>query len=175
MSEFSVPLILTLKLDKKTFNYFDPLRKQHFPPENNFLPAHITLFHALPGEHKSSIQQDLQTLCSHTPILPLTFPKLRFLGKGVAVEVNCPELIQLRQQLAKNWKDWLSRQDLQGYRPHLTIQNKTMPYEARKLYDRLTSEWTVFQGYGEGLLLWYYLGGPWELADEFPFSFGDAP
>lgn len=174
MPESSVPLILTLKLDNKTFNYFDSLRKQHFPIEKNFLPAHITLFHALPGEEKDNIKQALQILCSHIPILPLTFPKLRFLGKGVAVEVDSPEVIQLRGQLAKNWNDWLSRQDLQGYRPHITIQNKTTPHEARQLYDRLTSEWTSFQGHGEGLLLWYYLGGPWELADEFPFSFGNA-
>ncbi|MBD1995419.1 2'-5' RNA ligase family protein [Leptolyngbya sp. FACHB-541] len=169
MSDLS-PLILTLKLDQKTFSYFDQLRQQHFPPERNFLSAHITLFHALPGEQKSSIQQTLQDFRSHIPPLTLTFTTLRFLGKGVAVEVECPELIQLRQQLATHWHDWLSRQDQQGYRPHITIQNKVTPDQARLLYDQLVSEWKAFQGTGEGLLLWYYKGGPWELANQFDFK-----
>lgn len=168
MSDLS-PLILTLKLDQKTFSYFDQLRQQHFPPERNFLSAHITLFHSLPGEQKSSIQQTLQDFRSHISPLTLTFTTLRFLGKGVAVEVDCPELIQLRQQLATHWRDWLSRQDQQGYRPHITIQNKVTPDQARLLYDQLTSEWEAFQGTGEGLLLWYYKGGPWELANQFDF------
>jgi 2'-5' RNA ligase len=170
MSESSLPLILTLKLDQKTFSYFDQLRQQHFPPERNFLPAHITLFHALPGDQESSIQQTLQQFCSQTSVLSLAFPKLRFLGKGVAVKVDCPELVQLRQQLAKNWNGWLSRQDQQGYRPHITIQNKTTAETARQLYDQLVNEWQPFEGSGEGLLLWYYKGGPWELVDEFAFK-----
>lgn len=168
MSDLS-PLILTLKLDQKAFTYFDQLRQQHFPPERNFLSAHVTLFHSLPAEQKSSIQQTLQDFRSHISPLTLTFTTLRFLGKGVAVEVDCPELIQLRQQLATHWRDWLSRQDQQGYRPHITIQNKVTPDQARLLYNQLTSEWKSFQGIGEGLLLWYYKGGPWELANQFDF------
>jgi 2'-5' RNA ligase len=170
MSESPLPLILTLKLDQQTFSYFDQLRRQHFPPEKNFLAAHITLFHRLPSDQESSIQQTLQKFCAHTSVLSLTFPKLRFLGKGVAVEVDCPELIQLRQQLAKNWNGWLSRQDQQGYRPHITLQNKSTANEARQLYNQLANNWKLFGGNGEGLLLWYYKGGPWELVREFAFK-----
>jgi 2'-5' RNA ligase len=170
MAELSPPLILTLELDRKTFGFFNQLRQQHFPPERNFLPAHITLFHALPGDRESSVRQTLQDLCAHTPILPLTFPKLRFLGRGVAVEVDCPELLQLHQQLAKHWNSWLSRQDQQRYRPHITIQNKTTTDEARSLYDQLAPEWKLLSGYGEGLSLWYYQGGPWEWVGKFDFK-----
>lgn len=168
MSDLS-PLVLTLKLDPKTFSYFDQLRQQHFPPQKNFLSAHITLFHSLPGEQKLSLEQTLQDLCSHTSVLVLTFANLRFLGKGVAADVDCLELIQLRQQLATSWHSWLSRQDQQGYRPHVTIQNKVTPDQARSLYDHLKNEWKPFQGKGEGLLLWHYRGGPWELANQFNF------
>lgn len=164
------PLILTLKLDSKTFNSFDWLRQQHFPREKNFLPAHITLFHALPGEQQLSIQQTLRDISSQTAIFSLSFPKLRFLGKGVAIEVDSPSLIQLRQQLAKIWYPWLSRQDRQGYRPHVTIQNKVTAEEARQLFDRMDSQWQLIEGEGEGLLLWYYRGGPWELAEAFAFQ-----
>jgi len=168
MSDLS-PLILTLKLDPKTFSYFDQLRQQHFPSQKNFLSAHVTLFHSLPVEQKSSLEKTLQDLCAHTPVLVLTFATLRFLGKGVAAEVDCPELIHLHQQLARQWHPWLSRQDQQGYRPHITIQNKVTPDQARSLYGQLTHEWKPFQGKGEGLLLWYYRGGPWELANQFNF------
>lgn len=170
MSEPSLPLILTLKLDQKTFSDFDQLRQQHFPPERNFLSAHITLFHALPGEHETSVQQTLQAFCSQTPVMSLTLPKLRFLGRGVAVEVACPELIQLHQHLAKTWSHWLSRQDQQGYRPHITIQNKRTSHEARQLYEQLAKEWQPYNGHGEGLLLWRYKGGPWEAVNEFAFK-----
>ena len=160
------PLVLTLKLDQTTFNLFDELRQQHFPPEKNFLPAHVTLFHALPGEHESDIRQTLQTRCAQVQRLSLHFPTPRFLGRGVAVDVYCPELAQLQNHLAVGWSTWLSRQDQQGYRPHITIQNKVASDEARHLYEQLLNGWKPFNGYGEGLLLWYYKGGPWALADE---------
>jgi 2'-5' RNA ligase len=164
------PLILTLKLDPKTFAHFDRLRQQHFPPARNFLPAHITLFHALPGEETSQIQKALQDCCSQTSVLPTVFQKPRFLGKGVAIEVDCPQLVQLHRELAKCWQTWLTRQDQQGYRPHITIQNKTSSEIARQLYEQLKQDWQPFQGQGEGLLLWRYLGGPWELITEFTFT-----
>lgn len=169
MSEPSLPLILTLKLDPKTFDFFNQLRQQHFPPARNFLPAHITLFHALPGDQETKIKQTLQALCSQTAVLPLTFPDLRFLGKGVAVEVECPQFVQLRQQLAQHWHAWLSRQDQQKYRPHITLQNKVTADQARSLYEQLANDWNPLHGKGEGLLLWYYKGGPWELAGDFAF------
>lgn len=164
------PLILTLKLDSASFNALDRLRQQHFPAEKNFLPAHITLFHKLPTEQTASIQQTLQELCSHTPAPCLRFPALRFLGRGVAVEVECPELVRLQKRLAQKWFVWLSAQDQQGYRPHVTIQNKAGSDEARRLHDRLAKEWEPFSGSGMGLLLWRYQGGPWELIDEFDFK-----
>lgn len=164
------PLILTLKLDPKSFDFFNQLRQQYFPPERNFLPAHITLFHALPSEQLEEIQQLLKECANQTPLLSLTFPKLRFLGRGVALEVDCPELIHLRQQLADRWQDELTRQDQQRYHPHITIQNKVSPNEARSVYEQLATDWQPCTGCSEGLLLWYYKGGPWELVEEFAFQ-----
>ncbi|UBF25683.1 2'-5' RNA ligase family protein [Kovacikia minuta CCNUW1] len=168
----SPPLILTLKLDQSTFDYVDRLRQQHFPPERNFIPAHVTLFHALPGDQEIAISQTLETLCCQTAKVSLQLPTLRFLGRGVAIDVASPELVQLRQTLANSWSQWLSPQDQQGYRSHITIQNKVSSAEARQLYEQLKAEWQPIKGFGEGLLLWYYLGGPWELANEFSFQQG---
>jgi 2'-5' RNA ligase len=174
MQPISSPLILTLKLDQTTFEQANTLRQQYFPPERNFLPAHVTLFHALPGDQYFSIHQTLQTLCFQTSRMSLHLPTLRFLGKGVAIEISSPEFIQLRQTLAKTWSKWLSVQDQQGYRPHITVQNKVAPEAARRLHKQLMDEWQPLNGYAEGLLLWYYRGGPWELADEFSFDAKEA-
>jgi 2'-5' RNA ligase len=163
------PLVLTLKLDDRSFQQCNHLRQQHFPVERNFLSAHVTLFHALPAEHEQSICQTLEGIGQKTSAFPLHFPTLRFLGKGVAIEVDSPELFQLRNQLAETWKPWLTPQDRQGYRSHVTIQNKVAPEQARQLYDRLSNQWRSWSGQAEGLLLWYYQGGPWQLAQEFRF------
>lgn len=163
------PLILTLKLDSFAFGVLDDLRRRHFPPQRNFLSAHVTLFHKLPGEHERAIRQTLQSLCVDTAVMSVSFPALRFLGKGVAADLDCPELLHLRRQLAVEWNVWLGAQDKQTYRPHVTIQNKVIPEHARRLYDHLRVDWQALAAHGEGLLLWRYLNGPWELAQEFSF------
>ena len=164
------PLVLTLKLDPIAFERLNLLRQQHFPAKRNFLPAHVTLFHALPGDQESAIRQTLQTLCRQTSKLSVRFPTLRSLGRGVAIAIESPKLIEVRNQLAQGWSSELSAQDRQGYRPHVTIQNKVTSDEARCLYEQLSQTWQPIEGSGEGLLLWHYRGGPWELAAEFEFT-----
>src|SRR6478736_2886397 len=39
--------ILTAELDPASFDWLDGLRRVHFPPARNLLPAHLTLFHRL--------------------------------------------------------------------------------------------------------------------------------
>lgn len=162
-------LILTLKLDKATFDCLNALRERHFPRARNLIPAHITLFHALPGQWEARVRNKLQEFCAETQRVRVSFPKLRFLGRGIAVEIDSPELVRLRGSLAQEWRDWLGTQDKQGYRPHVTIQNKVAVVAARLLYEDLAHCWEPFAGFGEGLLLWQYLGGPWKLLDEFNF------
>ena len=43
------PLILTAQLPRDLHARFTALRTAHFPPERNYLEAHVTLFHALPA------------------------------------------------------------------------------------------------------------------------------
>jgi 2'-5' RNA ligase len=136
----TLPLILTLKLDPLTFEYVNHLRQQYFPETRNFLPAHVTLFHTLPGDQEKEICQSLQSLCSKTPRMHLCLPAVRFLGRGVAIAIHSPALVQLRQTLETSWSEWLSNQDRQGYRPHITIQNKVTPAEARE-HGNCTKNW----------------------------------
>jgi 2'-5' RNA ligase len=164
------PLILTLRLDPASFARLDGLRRAHFPPDRNVVPAHVTLFHALPGDREPEIREQIRDLAAMTPAVPLQFPGVRFLGKGVAVEVDAPELRSLRNRLARDWDGWLTPQDRQGYRPHVTVQNKAAKEDARRLFEELAAVWQPWAGVGDGLLLWRYVGGPWERVEEFAFG-----
>ena len=163
------PLILTLRLDDALTTRFERERRQYFPPKRNLIPAHLTLFHALPGCEEPDINRHLRALANETPVLPLRVSGFRFLGRGVAYEIESPSLLALRADLAKHWKTWLTPQDAQGFRPHVTIQNKVEPETARSLLQHLQEGFEPVEGTGTGLLLWRYLGGPWERAAEFSF------
>jgi 2'-5' RNA ligase len=164
------PLILTVKLDAGSFGFFDALRQKYFPPSLNFLAAHVTLFHHLPGERVSTIEDDLTRIGAEYEAFEMRFPTLRFLGKGTAAEIESAQLIRLRSTLAARWSESLTAQDKQKFKPHITIQNKVAADEARKLYEELRVDWQMRTGKAVGLQLWHYLGGPWKLAKEFAFG-----
>lgn len=164
------PLLVTLALDPDTFELLNGLRTAHFPPARNIVPAHITLFHALPGAEEASLAVDLAELAARTPPVPLLFPRVRFIGRGVAVDVESPALVAARGELAQRWQPLLTPQDRQRYKPHVTIQNKAAPEAARQLFAELAETWQNHTGSGVGLLLWHYRGGPWEKAGSFRFG-----
>ncbi len=166
----SSPLIITAKIDAASFDFFDDLRRRYFPPERNFLSAHITLFHHLPGDEIAAVEKNLAEIVSERPPIKLDFPGVRFLGRGTAVEITAPELIALRTKLANGWQEFLTAQDQQKFKPHITVQNKTEPAQAKITYENLKTEWQSRTGTAVGLQLWHYLGGPWRLANEFIFS-----
>jgi 2'-5' RNA ligase len=166
------PLILTLALDPETFAVLDALRRRHFPPDRLVVAAHVTLFHALPGDRADAVAVDVAAVAAETPAFAVRFPGVRFLGRGVAVEVASPDLKQVRQTLVERWWDWLGPQDRQPHRPHVTVQNKVDPPTARALYERLRADWEPITGRGIGLSLWRYAGGPWERVGTVPFRVG---
>ncbi|WP_182085724.1 2'-5' RNA ligase family protein [Aureimonas sp. ME7] len=164
------PLILTLRFDEVSFERFDTMRRRHFPPARNHIPAHLTLFHKLPAERWAAIHRKLTTLASTAGPLPLRVDGLRFLGYGSAYTIQSPELKRLRADLAEAWAADLGRQDAQGFSPHVTIQNKAPSGEAKTLFADLKATFSPFDASATGLLLWHYRGGPWEPAGEYAFT-----
>jgi hypothetical protein len=156
------PLILTARMDEHSFAFFDSLRKLHFPEERNFLRAHLTLFHKLPGRDSAAIANDLDEIGAATEILPLAFTGWRSLGRGVAMNVESTKLTAVRSAFSKRRFGDLTPQDRQGFRPHITVQNKVEPAVATKLLDELVGQGWPSAGQVVGLELWRYLGGPWE-------------
>lgn len=164
------PLIVTAKMDAETQKFFDDLRQKHFPPERNFLSAHITLFHHLSAEIISEIEEFLTQIASEQKTFAINFPTARFLGKGTAIEIESPELIDLHKKLAAHWRDVLTNQDKQKFKPHITIQNKVAPDKAKILFEEIKNSWKAKKGNIAGLQLWHYRNGPWESAREFNFE-----
>ena len=164
------PLILTLKIDDASQGMFDRLREEHFPKERNFIPAHLTLFHKLPGDREDEISATLQDLCRQRKPFSLTVTGLVFMGRGVGYRLESSTLPTVRKELADGWWPYLGAQDRKGFRPHVTVQNKVSPEVARDLHRRLEDSFSPFEVCAEGLLLWRYLGGPWEPVGSYGFG-----
>lgn len=163
------PLIMTALFDPHSFDMLDGLRRRYFPTSLNRVPAHATLFHHLPGSDLRAIVERMREDCAATAPLPFTIGATRFLGRGVAFEIDCPGLARLRAGFAAAWSEGLTAQDRQGYRPHATVQNKVPSDEARETRIRLDALLPI-AGTITGLALWHYRGGPWEEAGRFAFG-----
>lgn len=171
----SDPLILTLEMDKAAFAHFDGLRRRHFPEKLNHIPAHATLFHHLPGPEEESISRTLAELTAAEPPVVVEVTGLRFLGRGVAFTLASDVLASVRDGIARRYGDALTAQDRQGWRPHVTIQNKVSPEAARALHRALERDFEPFRFTATGLLLWRYLGGPWQQQGRFAFGWASSP
>jgi hypothetical protein len=84
------------------------------------------------------------------------------LGGGVAFRVVSPELDRIRDALGEDLHGLLGAQDIGGWRPHITIQNKVAPKIARALVAHLQPSFHPRPLVISGLALHRYLGGPWE-------------
>ncbi|WP_122464998.1 2'-5' RNA ligase family protein [Brevundimonas lutea] len=166
----SEPLIVTAALDERSFARFEALRQAHFPRERNLVPAHLTLFHALPHDQEDHVRRTLDAASRSRPSLPLAVRGPWSLGRGVAYRLAGGELDQLRHELADAFGEWLTRQDRQPFRPHITVQNKVRPEDARRVLAQLQMTFEPFSVVIEGLLLWRYRGGPWSLVERFDFD-----
>lgn len=169
------PLILTLALDPASQGFFERERQRWFPASLNLVPAHVTLFHHLPGNQLPRLQTDLATLCAAAKPASFSADRPVLLGRGVAYAIQSPDLAALRKRLVSLWQDGsaplsLTPQDRQPWRPHVTVQNKVDPAQAHVLHDRLMQDFVAFTGVATGTVLWHYLGGPWQREADFPFS-----
>lgn len=154
-------LIVTAELGPSDFGWLEGLRRRHFPPEHNQLPAHLTMFHALPPSAESEARARLAALARARAPSALV-AGLMDLGGGVAFRIVSDELDAIRAELAEIFHGLLSAQDGAGWRPHVTIQNKVAPKVARALRDELERGFVPRPLAIAGLGLHRYLGGPWE-------------
>ena len=169
LAQPDAPFVLTLELDGAAFAFFDRLRRQYVPPERNLVPAHLTLFHQLPASHGRTIKALLQQVAGAQRRIEAVDAEVKSLGNGVAVFVRAPQLLALRDALAREWEPWLTAQDTHGFRPHITVQNKVGAAEANACRAAVGAL-RLPRIAGTGLHLWRYRGGPWEDVRLFRFA-----
>lgn len=155
------PLIVTAHLDDASFKALNGLRRRHFPAGLNVVPAHVSLFHHLPGDQIETLLEIIDELCLRQTSFDLERATPVFLGRGVAIRFEAKALSSIHAELARRWIAWLTPQDRQAFRAHVTIQNKVEPAKARALYETMRDV-EVPDCRVEGLDVWRYLGGPWE-------------
>jgi hypothetical protein len=129
----------------------------------------VTVFHALPGDRVDDVLADLRAAAPPAP-LRLVVSGVCFLGRGVAFELAGADAVSLRASLAARWRDWLTPQDRQRWRPRVTVQNKVDAATGRALHTDLTRAFPPEPATGTGLGLWRYRGGPWEPVAQVPFA-----
>ena len=164
-----LPLVVTLLLEEAAQARFDAERATLFPAGRTAVGAHVTLFHALPGEHVDQVGADLVDAAGR-PGFPVAVTGLQPLGRGVAYRMRSAELAAVHALLRGRWEPWLTRQDAQPFHPHVTVQNKVTPEVARATLARLEAGFAPREVAATGLALWAYAGGPWEPLSRFPFA-----
>lgn len=161
-------LIVTAELGARDFAWLDELRRRHFPAERNQLPAHLTMFHALPPSAEAELRTRLAAFAADAPPAAM-ISGLMNLGGGVAYRIVSDELAAIREGLADGLHGLLTAQDAQGWAPHVTIQNKAPPRLARELKMSLERSFEPRPLAIAGLGLHRYLGGPWERLGSWSF------
>src|SRR6478609_7337526 len=161
-------LIVTAEIAQGDFSWLEGLRRAHFPADRNQVPAHLTIFHALPPSAEAEIRARIARIIRRSPPTA-TIAGLMDLGGGVAYRVVSPELDRIRDELADGLHGLLSAQDAGGWRPHVTIQNKVAPKVARELKSLLEQGFSRRPLRIRGLGLYYYRDGSWEPAAIYPF------
>ena len=161
-------LIVTAEIAPRDFSWIEGLRRAHYPPERNQVPAHLTIFHALPPSAESELRSRLARLVRQ-PAPEATVAGLMDLGGGVAFRIVSPQLDRIRQELAEELHGLLGAQDGGGWRPHITIQNKVAPKIARALKQSLERTFMPRGLAIGGIGIWRYLDGPWERVAAYPF------
>ena len=161
MTDFR-PLILTARPAPATLRRFEELRRQYYPPLLNRVPAHISLFHQLPGSELAAVVERLRLTAREHPAPAAEATGLRSLGRGVAVKIRSEALAALHADLAAAWEPLLIPQDRHRFAAHVTIQNKATADVARTTLAELTATFTPWTFAVVAIDVWRYLDGPWE-------------
>ncbi len=161
MTDFR-PLVLTARPDAATLARFEAMRREHFPPALNRVPAHISLFHQLPGSEFDAVVERLKSMAREHPAPRVEVAGLRSLGRGVAYVLRSAELSALHADLSEAWEPLLIPQDRHRLAAHVTLQNKVTPEVARATLATLTEGFVPWSFDVVGIDVWRYLDGPWE-------------
>ena len=165
----SQPFIVTAELPADILAWADNLRQRHFPPERNWLKAHVTLFHAFAPSLREELRGVLAQMAASFAPPKASIEGLMSLGKGTALAIHSPSLLAIRARVADHFHGALTAQDQHRPRLHITIQNKVAPELARGLQTELAPSLQRRDFVFSGLGLHLYLGPHWQRAGTWSF------
>lgn len=167
--EDAAPLIVTAELPPDLHRWASELRRAHFPPDRNYLEAHVTLFHAIPAPLEDELGALLARLASEVAPVRARLEGVMSLGRGTALRLASPDMLALRATIAERFRGMLTMQDSHSPRLHVTVQNKVAPAEAKALQAELAGRVRPRDFAFPGVALFRYRGGPWEQVRRFAF------
>ena len=178
------PIILTARLDARSQRIFDELRRAHFPRERNHLQAcvlrslladprrHLTLYHALDGAKLDACQSALKIVCERWQPLFFHAARVRELGRGVAIDLECKPLFRVRRQFGDAYGGRFTPQDRGRLQLlHVTVANKLADTaEAKRVKREIEATFERFRGEIIGLELHRYEGPEWTSIERRDFG-----
>lgn len=162
------PLIVTADFTAPDFAWLDALRRAYYPSELNRVPAHLSMFQGLPPSAVDEVRRQLALHSAESPPRAAIAGLMSF-SNGVAFRVVSDDLKAIRVSLADHFHGLLSAPDAAGWRPHITIQNKVAPREAKALLGELERAFHPRPLGIAGLSVHRYRGGPWETLATYKF------
>jgi hypothetical protein len=168
MPERSAPIVVTALFGPGDDGWLQELRRAHYPAERNRVPAHLTLFRQLPPSVEGELHRRIAAaVAGGAP--RATVAGIVDLDGGTALRVHSADLEAIRADLADALHGLTIPQDQAPWRPHITIQNKVEPRDARRLQAELRAGFAPRPLALRALATWRYRGGPWEPIRTFPF------
>ena len=162
------PIIVTALFGDGDNGWLQELRRTHYPPERNRVPAHLTLFRQLPPSAEGELDRRVAA-CVRAAPPRAEIVGIMDLGEGTALRVESEALEDMREDLAIGLQGLLTPQDQSPWRPHVSIQNKVEPREARQLQAELKAGFRPRPLAIRALATWLYRAGPWEPLKTYPF------
>src|SRR3546814_18356714 len=120
----AAPIIVTALMGAADFGWAEGLRRAHFPPGRNRVPAHVTLFHHLPPSALDEVARRFKALCAGPPPAARLAEGL-LLGRGLAYRVDSTALAAFRDELAGAFAGRLVTQDQVQTRFQPMVPNTT--------------------------------------------------
>ena len=161
-------IIVTATFGDGDNGWLQELRRAHYPPERNRVPAHLTLFRQLPPSLESELATRLARFAASRPPEAVV-TGIMDLGEGTALRVESDALTRIREELGEVFHGLLTPQDAAPWRPHVTIQNKVARGEARALQRQLRATLKPRPLAIRAFAAWRYRDGPWEPIRTWPF------
>ncbi|HPB21498.1 MAG TPA: 2'-5' RNA ligase family protein [Novosphingobium sp.] len=158
----AAPFIVTAELPADVLAWSDALRRVHFPPERNWLKAHVTLFHAFAPSLREELLGVLGRFAAEFAPPAARIEGLMDLGGGTALAIRSPGMLAIRAAIADHFHGALTAQDQGTPRLHITIQNKVQRASAKALQAELGPQLSQRDFVFPGLGLHIYRRPHWE-------------